>query len=468
MPANMGSHALVIGSSVAGMLAAWVLSKHFERVTIIERDQLPDIAEFRNGVPQARHIHVLLAKGYQVFAELFPGFEADFRDMGVANIEIGWNTAGRTAGGWTKRVHSGDFTSPVRRVTVDWYLHQRLKQCDNIDFRFQTDVQAYVLSQDGRRITGVEVSSRAQHLTETISAELVVDASGRSSKTAEYLAALGYPTPQQSVVNAYLGYATRWYKLPPGQRFDWQIMLIGPIANAEPLSGGGAELVEDGRLVVTLIGANKNYPPTDEAGFMAFMQSLPSLVLYESVKDLEPDSPIYGYRRTENIWNHYERLARVPEALLVIGDAYCCFNPVYGQGMTVAAMEAQKLDALLRQRAGNLSGLSQQWFAALAQIIRNPWLLATGEDLRYPGTDGERPGFPARLVQKYIDLVVKTLPFDSDIGIAMSRVIQMQAPPGSLFHPGIMFKVLGYTLRGIQANEDLNLPLTQLQSAAGD
>jgi hypothetical protein len=201
---------------------------------------------------------------------------------------------------------------------------------------------------------------------------------------------------------------------------------------------------------------------------MDFVRNLPSPILYEIVKDLEPDSPIYGYRRTENVWNHYEKLPRFPEGLLVIGDAYCGFNPIYGQGMTVAAMEAQKLDEMLRQHAGSTTGLAAMWFKTLAQVIQNPWLLATGEDLRYPGTDGDRPGAAARLVQRYIDQLVKVCPLDSDLAIALSKVTQLIEPPSSLLHPRLVLRVFSYMLRGAKADERLNMPQTQLQSAAGD
>jgi len=468
MSANKGSHALVVGSSVAGMLAAWVLSQHFDRVTIVERDQLPDEAAYRNGVPQARHLHLLLARGHQALSQLFPNFAGDLKALGVSTIDIGSDAAFRTAGGWTKRTRSGIITNPVSRITVDYYLRQQLKTRGNIDFLPQTEVRNYILSEDRLRVTGVEVSSRAEHTSQSLQADLIVDASGRSSNTPQFLEAFGFPVPSQTVVNSYLGYATRWYKLPPGQHYDWCIMAVGLIASEAKLSGGAAQVVEGDRLVLTLVGANKNYPPTDEADFMEFLRNLPSPALYETVKDLEPDSPIYGYRRTENVWNHYERLPRFPDDLLVMGDAYCGFNPIYGQGMTVAAMEAQQLDRVLGQRGGDLNGLPQVWFKTLSELVQTPWLLATGEDLRFPGTEGDRPGLAARLAQKYVDQLIRFAPLDTDLGIAVAKVTQLVEPPLSMFQPRIVARLLVYRLRGAKVDDNLNLPQTQLRPAAGD
>ena len=179
---------------------------------------------------------------------------------------------------------------------------------------------------------------------------------------------------------------------------------------------------------------------------------------------MEPISPVYGYRRTENIWNHYETVGRFPEHLLLVGDAYCCFNPIYGQGMTVAAMEAQQLDAMLQRRgACNLGQLPREFFPALAEVVRNPWLLATGEDLRYPGTEGDRPGWISRLTQQYVELIIKTLPLDTELGVDFAKVIHLIEPPQSLFHPRILSRVLSYALRGIHADEHLNAPVTSVR-----
>ncbi|MBZ0303887.1 MAG: FAD-dependent monooxygenase [Anaerolineae bacterium] len=461
------SHAVVIGSSLSGLLAARVLSDYVDQVTVLERDELPEQAEYRGSVPQARHLHVLLAKGREILTQLFPRFEADFAALGIATIDIGLDTSAFTAGGWTKRVRAGVLSNPVSRVTIDWYVYSQLRQHPNVTFLSRREVQRLVTDADRRIVTGVEVLNREDQSTQTLAADLVIDASGRTSKTPQWLQDLGYDAPPRTVVNSYLGYATRWFQMPAGQTFDWHILLITALPTKGNFRGGAIQRIEGDRWVVTLGGVNKTYPPTDDDGFLEFARQLPSTAIYEIIKDAEPISPVYGYRRTENIWNHYERLSRHPEHLLVMGDAYCGFNPIYGQGMSVAAMEAQKLDELLRQYGP--AGLSPAvFYGVLAKIIANPWLLATGEDLRYPGTEGDRPGWLARMAQKYVDRVIAVLPLDEVVGTAFIKVNNLMEPPQVLFRPDIIARVLGYTLRGVRQDESLNAPVQPMKPAVGD
>ncbi|MBZ0277747.1 MAG: FAD-dependent monooxygenase [Anaerolineae bacterium] len=465
MSQQQPTEAIVIGSSMAGLLAARVLSDHFDRVRVIERDQLPEDAAYRGGVSQARHLHLLLARGRAIFTQFFHGFEADFRELGVPTVDVGRDVAAHTGGGWTKRDQIGLQTNLVSRPTIDWYVRQQLRKRDNIEFIAQTEVDDFVTSEDKVTVTGIQTRSHRDTSRRVMLADLVVDASGRGSKTPEWLATMGYPRVPQSRVNAFLGYSSRWYKVPQERNYDWHLMLVNLEPNKGLFHGGGAQIVEDNKLVATLIGVNKHYPPTDEAEFLEFARQLASPALYEIIKELEPISPVYGYRRTENIWNHYETVERFPERLLLVGDAYCCFNPVYGQGMTVAAIEMQRLDTILRSRgAGNLDQLPREFFSALAGIVRNPWLLATGEDLRYPGTEGDRPGWFSHLTQQYVEIIIKALPLDTELGLAFAKVVHLIEPPQSLFHPRIISKVLTYALHGIHADEHLNAPITSVKA----
>ena len=462
------SHAAVIGGSLAGLLTARVLSDHFDRVTVIERDHYPDQPEFRNGVPQSRHLHILLAKGHEILAQFFPTLEEDFKQMGIPNLDLGTDTVSYTAGGWTKRVKTGVISNPVTRVTIDWYVRQQLLKRANIHFITGTEVEKLVANASGTVITGVEVKSRDDQSVQTIEADLIVDASGRLSKAPEWLKSLGYIAAPRQIVNSFLGYATRWYAIPTDRVHDWQIVLITSMPKEGINRGAAIQQVEGNQWVVTLAGVNKDYPPTDEEGFLEFARKLASPVIYEAIKDARPLTPVYGYRRTENVWNHYEQLPRHPDHFIVIGDAYCGFNPIYGQGMSVAAMEAQALDKLLHAKgAAHLE--PAEFYGVLANIVENVWLMATGEDLRYPGTEGDRPGLLARLVQKYIDRVIAVLPLDEEVGTAFIKVNNLLEPPQSLMHPRIMARVLRLSLRGIKRDDKLNAPVPKMKEAvAGD
>ncbi len=221
-----------------------------------------------------------------------------------------------------------------------------------------------------------------------------------------------------------------------------------------PDNGRGGVLypVEGNRWVVTLGGVGRDYPPTDEAGFLDFARSLRSPILYEAIEDAQPLSPIYSYRRTENRLLHYENLSRLPEGFVAVGDAVCAFNPVYGQGMTIAAKGALTLDECLRQQLGgsksSLTGLTQRFQKRLAQLNATPWLMATGEDFRFATTEGGQRDWMSRLMQRYMDMVILVSLDHPQVYRTFAEVVHMVKPPTTLFGPGILAQVLGQAING--------------------
>jgi 2-polyprenyl-6-methoxyphenol hydroxylase-like FAD-dependent oxidoreductase len=445
--------ALVIGSSIAGLLAARVLSDYFEQVTIIERDELPDEPAYRAGVPQAHHGHILLARGLRVLEDLFPGFSDELRAAGANEVNLGRDTVSLTAGGWLKRFDGSLYTFVLTRILLEWQLRRRVTQIPNIRFVPEMAVDGLTATADRAVVTGIEATSRRDHTRQTFSADLVVDASGRKSKAPEWLGTLGYAAPEETHVNSYLGYATRWYEAVPG--YDWQIMLIGArLGDNGQLRGGGILAVEGDRWLVTLAGMNKDYPPTDEVGFLEFAHSMASTAVYDAIKDATPISPVYGYR--------YEGR---PEHFILMGDAVCGFNPVYGQGMTVAALEAWELGQLLAERGTrDLTGFAAQFQRALLKTSEDAWLMATGEDLRFPGTQGDRPGALARFVQRYLERMLAVMPYDEVLSAAFLETANLMKPPASLLHPRLALRVLRHSLFGHSSQAAQNAP--QPRSAA--
>lgn len=442
--------AIVIGGSMAGLLTARVLSEHVARVTILERDKLPDGPDFRNGVPQARHVHALLARGQYIMEELFPGLAGDFVRVGAPRYEWGVDTAYLTAGGWLKRFSTGFVTNLISRTALEYVIRTRLLQRGNVEIMPEMDVQGLVASDDRATIIGVDAASRRDKSgvpARTFHADLIVDASGRNSKTPEWLRALGYDAPSETTVNAYVGYATRWYETPPG-KYDWKVLFISG-RPAESIRRGGAVFeVEGNRWVATLGGLNREYPPTDEGAFLAYAATLASPALAEALKDAKPISPIYGYRIDGNRLRHFEKLARLPENYVIVGDALCSFNPIYGQGMTVSGLEALELDRALTGRdMRHLAGFAADFQARAARLLRDPWLLATGEDIRYPETEGQKPDMASRFVQRYVDLVLRTLPYDEPLTRAFIEVSNLTRPPAALLAPRMFLRVAGHSLR---------------------
>jgi 2-polyprenyl-6-methoxyphenol hydroxylase-like FAD-dependent oxidoreductase len=450
MPASQptdSSHAIVIGGSLAGLLAARALAGHFGRVTLIERDAFPNGPEHRSGVPQARHLHVLLLKGKAILEGFFPGFEQELLDAGAIPADVGSEFLTVSIFGRVAPVETGQRLLLCSRYLIEWHVRRRLAALGNVQFLTRAEVAGLASSQAGR-VGGVRIQGRGgQSVSETLPANLVVDCSGRGSPAADWLAGLGYPRPQASVVNSHLGYATRWYRRADaaptlsGSAFKGAIVAVRPPDNPR---GGALFPAEGGQWIVTLAGTAGQYPPTDEAGFVEFARQLADPAIYDAIRQAEPASPVYGYRRTENQWRHYERLSAWPAGFVVMGDAACCFNPVYGQGMTAAALGAALLDEQLAGAGGRFPPRFGMTFQRrLARRLQTPWLMATGEDFRWENTEGPRPGPAARLVQGYFDRVIRLALHNQTASRAFIQVAHLLQPPTSLFRPDVLLPALG-------------------------
>jgi hypothetical protein len=286
------AHAVVLGAGMAGLLAARVLASHFEQVTVVDRDRLPEHPRFRPGVPQSRHLHVLLGRGLECLEQLFPGFEADLVAVGAPVVE-GSESLWLNAAGWSRR-----YQSPIRllgasRELVEWQARTRVMALDQVQVLEGCEAVGLLTDPSRDAVTGVRLRSRDGRAVATspateVAADLVVDASGRFSRAPQWLAALGYPAPGETSINPLLGYASRQYAIPAGFEVDWRMLVINakPPGNAR---SGALVPIEGGRWMVALIGAGRDYPPTDDAGFLEFARGLRSPLLYETVKG---DAPI--------------------------------------------------------------------------------------------------------------------------------------------------------------------------------
>jgi 2-polyprenyl-6-methoxyphenol hydroxylase-like FAD-dependent oxidoreductase len=446
----------VIGASMAGLLAARALSGHFGEVVVVERDQLPNGPEFRNGVPQSRHAHALLRTGLEALDRLFPGFSAELEAAGAVPLEPPRDLPWLNSAGW-----SGRFTAGVRllassRELIESLVRNRLRATPNVVFRTRSEVIGLTAAQG--RATGVLVRERdgsrpdSTQATE-VTADMVVEASGRMSKVPEWLEKLGYERPRETIINGHLGYASRVFR--PARRFDWKGLLIG--ATPDSPMGAGVFPLEGDRWMVTVGGYGRTHqPPIDEAGYSEFISKLRTPVLFQALRDAEPLGPIYGYARTENVRRHYEKLSRPLDRLLVVGDAACCFNPIYGQGMSVAGLEALALEDCLGKPAdsGSLDGVTGSAQKAITSAGDNAWLMATGEDLRYPTTEGgkEGTGRVERAIQRYIQKVLLRSNHDQVVCRAFTRVSHLLDPPSALFKPNVVARVLAS--RRVEASQE--------------
>ena len=435
----MSRTAIVIGGSVAGLFSAKALARHFDHVSIIERDTYPDDPVFRDGTPQAHHGHMMLAGGQEALDTYFPNIRKQMIQEGIQEIMWGRDAALMLPGsGWMPRVVTDSISFSCSRPRIEFMMHQSMIHDPKFTFHLNTSCTSLIM--DGDKVIGVNIQDKATKIHDVIHADLVVDASGRSSRTPEWLESMNYSAPKETIVNAYLGYATRWYQESENFQADWRLMYILP----NPKTGNNRALLimrlENGLRSVVVYGANRDYPPTDEAGFEAYIKSINAPE--EIMKHAEPITPIYGYRRTENCLRHYHELKHRPENFIVIGDAVCGFNPVYGQGMSIAGRGAITLDKLLSER--NLGkGFARTFQKRLYSALMGAWIMSTGADLAYPGTEGTPPNFITRNIQNYLNYIQESLfGTDEDYAATFNRVLNLKIHPASLLHPRFLLKSL--------------------------
>jgi len=444
------THAVVIGSGIAGLLAARVLSDHFDRVTIIERDRVPFGDEFRRGIPQARHVHVLHRRGQTILEQYFPGLEAEFAAAGVPCLDQGWDVLSRFKTGYGPRLRSGITVFSTSRTFLEGAIRRRVLGNQRVHLMPGCDVTGLLTDSQQGRVTGVQYrSSESPDETDYLLADAVMAADGRASRLPEWLEAIGYDRPQTRVVNPHLGYASRWYTIPVNfQTQEWQGILL---QTTPPAMSRGAIVmpVEGSRWIVTLMGTNGDYPPTDEDGFLAFARSLPDAVIHDALKSATPLSAIYGYRNTENRLVYYDRLARWPENLMVIGDACCALNPSYGQGITMAALSAVTLDTHLCQRrpVGNVITDAHHFQKKLSKTMALEWQLAISQDVRWPSCEGGRRGLPTRLMHRLTDLIIQQMPGNPALYQLFLEIMHGLRTPSALFQPRVVGMILQGALR---------------------
>jgi 2-polyprenyl-6-methoxyphenol hydroxylase-like FAD-dependent oxidoreductase len=447
----MFRNVVIVGSSMAGLLAARVLLDHCEQVTIVERDQFPATPQSRRGLPQDRHLHVLLMRGLSVLEKLIPTFVDDLAQAGAIVLDPANDFLWVNFAGSGVRFQSGYRLLACSRALIDWHLRKHVFAFPRLRVLEGTVATGLLPTDKERGIGGVRIRQReadAARGSETeLAADLVVDASGRGSKLPQWLEALGYPRPVETIVDPHLGYASRIYMPPADADIGW----LGVFAPASPPRhprGCVIFPIEGGRWMVTAGGGDTEYPPVDESGFMAFLRSLATPLIYEAVEKAEALSPVYAFRGTENRLRHYEALGKVwPCGLATLGDAVCAFNPVYGQGMTMAVLGAELLGRCLDEyNARQLSGTEalRLFQVRLAKLNAGPWWLATSEDSRYRMTQGtvKTGRWKKRLFDLYIDRLVVCATQSIEVRRTILEVRHMLRPSTALVHPRMLVAAL--------------------------
>ncbi|KYF99708.1 hypothetical protein BE20_58500 [Sorangium cellulosum] len=444
---------------MAGMVTARAIKDHFERITIVERDRFPEGPEPRKGVPQSRHVHFVLIRGRRELERLFPRLAADLEKEGAVSFDYGRGAAVFNKGKTMARFDSDLIVRGCTRPLIDWHIHRYLEESPGISFLEGVNVLGLAAGPDGRTVTGVRCST-SDGGEQVLTADLVVDASGRQSRAGSWLTALGFDAPTETVIDSALTYACRLYAPKPGFQPDWKLLSTVPRAPDQPRSGA-IFTVEGNRWLVCLASMGEDHPPTDDAGFLEFARSLPVAKVHESLMNAEPLGPIYRSGSTENRLYHYEKLRRFPESFVLVGDSVCAVNPLYGQGITNATLGALALaEELTRQRdrrpQGDLQGLGARFQKRLARLNKDVWMRATGADGAWPQTRGlKRPGSPLRDAPKralraYADLLLEVAASQPEVARLLVEVGHMVRPSYDVLRPGPLLRVLVHRLRAHQ------------------
>ncbi|NKB72853.1 MAG: hypothetical protein GKR89_37770 [Candidatus Latescibacteria bacterium] len=446
MADRLGGHAAVIGGSIAGMMAARVLSDFFDAVTILERDPISGPPAHRKSVSQDRHYHVLLQGGEGVLSALFPGFTADLDHCGAVRVRAGTEIGcffpdgkAYTALGTVREpVDLGADIFSLSRPALEACVRQRIGGLASVRWFDGVSVQRPIAV--GQRLEGLEYKRDGQ--VETIEADFIVDTSGRGCRAPKWLAELGYAAPATTEMGIDFAYSTTRYRIPKELWGDEKIkIIIGPPPDYSDY--GFAALIEDDIWMVCMAGCFGHYPPADEAGFAAFARALHDPTLAQMMAGGQRISDIHTYRFPTSLWRHYEGLERFPDGYVVLGDAIASFNPVYGQGMSSAANQVMALQRMLQQRASENAGLdalAKPFFAEMARVVETPWGLTAGRDLAFPDTVGERPADFAEGSQ-YFAALAALLPGDRELYRQVNEVFHLARPLADLFADPIRARV---------------------------
>jgi 2-polyprenyl-6-methoxyphenol hydroxylase-like FAD-dependent oxidoreductase len=440
MSDRIGHTAVVIGAGIGGLSAAAALSPHFFRVVVLERDDLPDAPESRVGIPQGRHAHVLLAGGLHALNALLPGFEHQLASAGAVRYQEGIDVRVERPGfdpfplrdlGW--------HTYAMSRPLIESVVRRCVGRLPNVSLQPRCTVRALVADAGGSSVSGVQFSDGQADAT-TLASDLVVDASGRAEPTRAFLEAMGLAAPRESRIGIGVHYATAVFEMPARQAEAWKVVSAFP----EPKAGSlGALLVpiERGRWLVSMGVSHGESLPADKAGFMQALRRLRNPTIHDAVSGAEMIGKPVRYAFEASVRRHFNELAAFPKGLIPMGDAICRVNPLYGQGMSVAAMQALGLRRLLDSRGERgLSALAADHFAMTEAVLEAPWAVAE-LDFMYPETSGDRPASLA-FTLAYLRALLQVAARDPQAHCALMAVRHLLKPSSTYREPWLMQQVM--------------------------
>jgi 2-polyprenyl-6-methoxyphenol hydroxylase-like FAD-dependent oxidoreductase len=434
-----GERAVVVGASMAGLCAARVLAERFDEVLVVDRDALPEGPDARGQVPQGRHPHLLLIAGARLLEAWFPGIVDELEAGGAVDVDLSHDFYWYQGGGVSRRPVSGLNGPAMSRPFLEWTVRRRVETIVNVTVRGETAVSGFTTDDARRRITGVTVGDAA------LPCDLVVDATGRQARSLAWLEALEYEGPTTSLVTVDTRYVSRVHRRTDRPVRDWKAVgLIGdPVSKRLAM----ALPIEGERWLVFFGGLNGESAPTDDEGLLTYARSFESPVIADILEASEPLTAPATHRFPANQRRHVERLRRFPLGWVLLGDAVCSFDPIYGQGMTSAAQQAEVLgQALDRSRAIDRH-FARRYFRAAGRVVAVPWSIAVGGDFVYEGTTGKKPA-GTDVLNRYMARVAVAAQHDDAVAIRFNEVVALVRRPEALLTPAFVLRVLRTSRRG--------------------
>ena len=432
---RVDEHAIVLGAGMAGLAAAAVLAERFDRVTIVERDTLPESDECRSGVPQDRHVHILLPSGLRGLCDVLPGLIDDLR-ASDARVMHATDIRFHIAEGRLLLDDADLEFVGASRPLLESVVRNRVRALPGVHVLDNVNACGLLTSADRSTVTGVRFEERDTN-SRVLAADLVVDATGRGSRAPNWIADLGYKAPDEERFHVGVHYTTRLFHREPSDLDGCEHLVVTIPPGSR--RGGVALAIEGDRWIVTLVGLLGERPPADLDGFLEYARTL-------WVDDLHPlaaaatpvgEASIGGF--PSYLRHRYDRVRRFPDRFVVVGDAVCSLNPLYAQGMSVAINEARALGQVLDRHG--LHRVGKRAFQRTKRTVDDAWTMSTGADLGHPDVIGPRPA-QWRLVNAYVNRLLRVAHHDPLVATAFMEVNAMVAPPQYLMRPRIVWRVL--------------------------
>ena len=437
---HVGGTAVVVGASMAGLCAARVLADRFDQVLVFDRDDLPEGPEHRRLVPQGHHPHLLMKAGERLLERWFPGFTDELVAGGAVPVDLNGDLFWWDAGGPARRPNS-DLVSPaMSRPFLEHTVRSRVATLPGVSMRGGAAVSGLATDAGGSRVTGVHLEDGT-----VVAADLVVDASGRQARSLPWVEELGFEAPPVSQVHIDTTYVSGIYRRSEGSLPDWKG--AGILGGPETRKQINCMPMEGDRWIIVIAGFNGLPLPTEQHGMLAMARSFESQAIADVMATSEPLGPLAVYRFPANQRRRVEKMRRFPLGWVLLGDAVCAFNPVYGQGMSSAAQQAEALGVEL-DRAGAVDRqFSRRYFKAAGRIVSGPWSVAAGGGFAFPATTGDKP-MGTDLLNRYVRRVTIAGHHDDVAAARFKEVAAMVRRPESLMAPLFMARVLWASRKG--------------------